>query len=515
MKVIDGFVRAEGRTLRNDAGEIVLRGWGIGNWLLCEGYMWMEQKSTRMDRPNRIERFIQELLGATKAKAFWQAFRENYVTLEDVKYMKAMGHNSIRLPINWALFLEDEPGVVFKEEGFKIIDKAVAWCKEADLYLLIDMHGAPGGQTGANIDDSVDDMPRLFMDADKFEKGVALWAEIARRYKDEAAVAGYDLLNEPIREGMPDVSQYVPDLVRFYDAAIGRIRGVDTRHLIALEGHYWATNLAFLTHKYDDNYCLHFHRYREHPEMKNFAAFLDASKKWDIPLWLGETGENYPEWFSAIAQICEEHHISYHFWPYKKMGKVNCSMTIATPDGWDDILAYAAGGKHPGYDRAEKILAEYLDNLLLAKCSKNPNVDRAILRNGEYTLRATDYAERPGCFHGHPKRENLFDFRQGKDIEIVEVTPKGEPRFFFDHQWDRFNIVLSEGEFVSYHAPRFTPKAVTLHGQFTPGSRLRFAGKEIAPDGDTATLPLDAPTPDLLKLECLHGTLRLDRLLLH
>ena len=70
-------------------------------------------------------------------------------------------------------------------KGFTLLDNLVAWCKKHHLYVIIDMHGAPGGQTGANIDDSADDQPRLFMEPKNQERLVDLWVKIATRYKDE------------------------------------------------------------------------------------------------------------------------------------------------------------------------------------------------------------------------------------------------------------------------------------------------------------------------------------------
>jgi hypothetical protein len=249
--------------------------------------------------------------------------------------------------------------------------------------------------------------------------------------------------------------------------------------------------------------------------MRNFTPFIEVAQRWNIPMWLGETGENNPDWTSAVSQICEEHHISYHFWPYKKMEaqKKNSSVSIVPPEGWGEITAYAdKGGKSPGHERAENILTEFLKNMLLENCIKRENVDRAILRNGEFILRATEYAERAGSYKGHPKRDNVFDFRINRDIEIVEIHPKQTKRFFFDNQWDRFNIVLTEGEFVSYYAPRFTPVKVGFYGKFDTGSRIKFDGKEVALSGDKATIDLSKPSTDLLKLECVKGKIQLDRL---
>lgn len=60
------------------------------------------------------------------------------------------------------------------------------------------MHGAPGGQTGQNIDDSPNDLPEAFMEEKYQDKLEGLWVKLATKYKDEPVVAAYDLLNEPL-----------------------------------------------------------------------------------------------------------------------------------------------------------------------------------------------------------------------------------------------------------------------------------------------------------------------------
>jgi len=67
---VKGFLKAKGRTIVNgDGEEIILVGWGLGNWLLSEGYMWMSSNKT-FDRPRRIEAVVQELSGSKYADEF-------------------------------------------------------------------------------------------------------------------------------------------------------------------------------------------------------------------------------------------------------------------------------------------------------------------------------------------------------------------------------------------------------------------------------------------------------------
>ncbi len=166
--MIDGYLRAQGGNIVNGSGEtVLLKGWGLGNRLLQEGYMWYVFGNRRFDRPRRIEAVVEELTGKEYAHRFWKRFRKNYVTREDILRMAQLGYNSVRIPFCYRLFLEEGPGIVWKEEGFELLDRCIDWCGEAGIYAFLDLHGAPGGQTGANIDDCIDDVPRLFLDREQ------------------------------------------------------------------------------------------------------------------------------------------------------------------------------------------------------------------------------------------------------------------------------------------------------------------------------------------------------------
>ena len=173
------FLRTRGQDMVNEKGEkVLLRGVGLGNWMLPEGYMW--KFGNQADRPRRIEKLVSDLIGPENAKRFWTEFRQNYIAEADIRRIAELGYNSVRPALNSRLFLtesgEPEPG----SEGFQLLDNLVKWCKANGIYVIIDMHGAPGGQTGQNIDDSEDDQPKLFMDAKYEEQLVNLWVAIAR-----------------------------------------------------------------------------------------------------------------------------------------------------------------------------------------------------------------------------------------------------------------------------------------------------------------------------------------------
>ena len=152
------------------------------------------------DRPRKIEKIVSDLIGPEPAAKFWHEYRAQYVTRKDIQRIAQLGFNSVRPAMNARLFLSEGYNPVYQQEGFELLDHLIQWCKQSGIYVIIDMHAAPGGQTGQNIDDSAQDQPELFMDVRNQDRLVALWVKIATRYQNEPTVAAYDLLNEPLPE---------------------------------------------------------------------------------------------------------------------------------------------------------------------------------------------------------------------------------------------------------------------------------------------------------------------------
>ena len=125
---------------------IHIRATNLGNWMVPEGYMWLFQGGPQS--PSEIRALVLELLGPEGSEAFWKKYRENYVTREDIALLHRAGFNAIRVPLHYGLFESDDA------EGFQLLDKLIGWSRTEDLYVILDLHAAPGGQTGTNIDDS-------------------------------------------------------------------------------------------------------------------------------------------------------------------------------------------------------------------------------------------------------------------------------------------------------------------------------------------------------------------------
>lgn len=523
---VNGFLQAKGTAIVNEKGEeILLYGWGLGNWLLNEGYMWRAGKN--FDRSRKMEATIRKLAGDAYADTFWKRFRDIYVSQTDIRYMAQLGCNSVRIPINWRLFLEDKPGLHFKDAGFFLLDRCIDWCEKYKIYAFIDMHGAPGGQTGTNIDDSADDFPHLFDDADSWDKAIGLWTEIARRYAGRWIVGGYDLLNEPLhtpdRNG--DVDYLVPKLALFYKEACAAIRKVDNRHLLSLEGHHWSTRLEVFDQKYDENMLLHFHRYWCVPDISSYQPYLDRAKALDCPLWLGESGENELTWFSAMYPLALSLGIGINIWPWKKIGDENAPLTIQKPENWDLFIDSVNGEPLLAPSETRQILDEYLENCKFENCIKHPKVTAAVLRRPNCVVRATDFDALPKQLACSGKRTESSPYRLGCGMKIV-LDPAPFDPIKAEKSFNCYLLEMETGEFACYSIYDLHEKDRVSFSLFplTDTDVLVFQNETLlskqhfAPTGQpqlSKPMFLSAAAESVVKIEVASGAARFDTLSFH
>src|SRR5438128_6054988 len=97
-----GFLRAQNARIVNGQGEqILLRGMGLGGWMLQEGYMLgLRNEGTQ----HSIKARITDLIGQEDCDKFYQLWRENFMSRADIDLLASSGFNSIRLPMHYNLF---------------------------------------------------------------------------------------------------------------------------------------------------------------------------------------------------------------------------------------------------------------------------------------------------------------------------------------------------------------------------------------------------------------------------
>ena len=389
----EGFLRADGTRIVDGQGrEVLLRGMGLGGWMLQEGYMLGIKKEGTQ---HSIKARIADLVGKEDTERFYTLWRQNHMTRADVDRLAASGFNSIRLPMHYNLFtlpIEEEPVKgedTWLATGFDMTDNLLAWCRANRMYLILDLHAAPGGQgRDANISDYDPAKPSLWESEENRRKTVALWRKLAERYADEPWIGGYDILNEPNwtfegkdKNGREDVSnQPVWDL---YKAITRAIRERDTKHLIIVEGNGWGNNYSGFPELWDRNLVMSFHKYWNPNTDEAIARFLALREKYRVPIWLGESGENTSEWFRECVALVEKHGIGWAWWPYKKLTNPRCIMTVTPPDDFKKIVDYWNGeGARPTAEAARRGIFELVEQLKAANCRFNADVAHALIPAG-------------------------------------------------------------------------------------------------------------------------------------
>lgn len=368
VQVADGrLVDGAGRTLR-------WRGIGLGNWLLPEGYMWVLWGGPQS--PRAIEAMVVSLVGETRAAEFWRRYRDVFVAEADIAAIAAEGFDHVRLPINSRVLVDDAGRRI--RSGWALLDRLVEWCRTHGLTVVLDLHGAPGGQTGTEIDDSPHGRPDLFTDPRHRELTIRLWTMLAEHFRNEPVVAGYDLLNEPL----PGEHQHrhADDLIALYRDLTAAIRRVDPYHVIIYEGTHWATNVEIFAEVWDPNSMIEFHKYWSPPDTTSITDFLAVRERLGLPLYMGEGGENNPAWLHRTFQLLTEHGIGWNLWPWKKLDTDTSPYSVVPPPRWQDVVVWAAGrGPQPTPDDAWTILQDLLERMQFAHCQRRPEVINSVL----------------------------------------------------------------------------------------------------------------------------------------
>lgn len=413
------FLKTQGTRVINELGEEVrLIGVGLGNWLLPEGYMWL-WGDTQADRPRRIETVIQGLIGKEKSDMFWQQFYSNYIVEEDIKRIRELGFNSIRLPINYRFIMNE--GGTFIEERLLVLDNVIKWCKDNELYVILDLHGAPGGQTGTNIDDSVNDFPELFTNRKFQEQTIEVWRCLATRYKDNPAIAGYDLLNEPLPNWFREFNN---KLVELYKELISEIRKIDKKHIIILEGVVWSNDWSIFTSKFGEKIILQAHKYWNNPDYNSIKQYIEIGQRLDCPIWIGETGENTNDWYVGTFQLLSDYNIGWNLWPWKKMSCDNSPYSINKPNDWDMIINAIKGKEKVSEADAQKIFAELLENIKIENCKFNSMVINSVFKKAPLRIQSEffDYKGSGISFNSKVIKKNNIEFRESDNVKISFIN---------------------------------------------------------------------------------------------
>ena len=378
----EGFLKTQGAKIIDENGqEVILRGIGLGGWMLQEGYMM--HTSSFANSQFQLRNKIRELVGRQNMEAFYNSWLINHVQKEDIDSLASWGFNSVRLPMHYNLYtlpIEEEPVPgqnTWLDKGFLLTDSLLSWCAKNNMYLILDLHAAPGGQGhDAGISDYDETKPSLWESEPNRSKTVALWQKLAQRYADEPWIGGYDLINETNWNLQGNLM-----LKSLYQDITSAIRLVDSTHIIFIEGNWFANDFNGLTPPWDDNMVYSFHKYWNHNNQSSISWMLDIRNRYNVPVWCGEAGENSNVWFTDAIRLLENNKIGWAWWPLKKIESISGPLSINKSAGYQRLLDYWQGlASRPTVDYSVRALMELAENAKLENCISHKDVIDAMIR---------------------------------------------------------------------------------------------------------------------------------------
>jgi hypothetical protein len=421
------FMRAEGKNIVDINGNnFISRSIGTGNWMIQEGYM-MKSTDAGINTQWQFTEKLIETIGQERTDSFYNVWLSNHFTRADVDSMKAWGFNAVRPALHYKLFtlpIEDEPVAgknTWLDKGFVMVDSLIKWCADNEMYVFLDMHGTPGGQgTNMDISDYNPAKDALWENQENKDKLIALWKKLAERYKDEKWVGGYDLINETNWSFTESGNKPLWDL--FIDITEA-IREVDQNHIIILEGNGFANDYNGLPALWDDNMVLSFHKYWSYNDENSLDWMINLRDQRNVPLWLGESGENSNTWFTQLISLAENKNIGWSWWPVKK-GGINNVMEVTVNDDYTKLLDFWKNGT-PAMtaDEAFQAVLTFADNHKIENCFIHYDVIDAMMR-------------------------------QASSIESVPFIDHklGEPIFFSDYDFGRNNVAYTDSDTANYNS---------------------------------------------------------------
>lgn len=543
---VKGFLHADGMKFVNGDGEqIILNGYGVGNWQNPEGFMigapkhpfteFFQGKPGRFDRRRTVTQVIRELCGSKYLETFWDRWEENHLGEADIRAMAQVGFNTVRLVLNANALMDEEPGIHFNEKCFGRLDKVIDWCEKYRIYAVLDMHGAPGGACGCCGDSLSNNFPQLFYDDESWERAICLWEELARRYGDRWIVAGYDLLNEPV--SLPEEWEAIPLLGRFYDEAIARIRKIDKIHMFFLEGPNFARGNQIFDHDFDPegrNWCIETHIYGASGEIRELYPHLLKCKEYNVPMWIGETGSTSIH-NAIFFDICREYGIGYSLWCWKTAmetpGDTRC-VGYDLPKDWELVRSFCAGGPKPSYEKSQRIFDEMLENFKYENCVHNKEFTRISKKQPDITLPGAGYDSfnADGTrYTGHWMYSNYLNFRMEDRTKLVwlledrdlpfppfEVYPCEQRTY---DPMECLALELGPEEYANYTVHEVVkPCAVSLNARSADGAEFtvycngrKLGDGTLDSDGFTRTAALIMAPAEMarVRIQVTQGTLQI------
>jgi aryl-phospho-beta-D-glucosidase BglC (GH1 family) len=406
--------RTNGDLIVDGTGKTVtLHGFGLGAWHLLEGYLignpggcpaTDQYGVSRSDNPLcRTDRYIRKAIidkvGAANAQTFFDAFEANFFNEAEMAQIQKWGFNFFRLPINANRLLDENAGgppYTYIQRGFKQLDDIAAWAQKYKMYVMIDMHAAPGAQINHNIADAIFEYDatyghlcgkrRLWDDPTTFwPRTIDLWLTIAKRYASNPYIMGYEFLNEPMMPGVEPPCQgesnratAIADwtkhnnapLLDLYKQITKALRDAGDKKIMVAEAAYWGMNFNGMQTPWDTNMVYAFHYYPAPTTAGFFGPGGNAGSSFqpvisqNIPIMCSETDNGGSAFVNFMKTSNSGNPMSWAVWTHKPGMLWNCTRPTSYSNLCSNWNATSAAD-------AQTALMEYAASLATNKCTVN------------------------------------------------------------------------------------------------------------------------------------------------
>ena len=318
------MLHANGTNIVDASGnKIQLRGVNLGGLFVMEKWMSPLDSGNLPDTYSVIQT-LDNRFGVATEQSLITTYQQSWITGTDLDNIKNAGFNLIRIPVWWGQFyvLNNTTPSGWRPDAFTMLDWLVTNAAARGIYVVIDMHGVVGGQSNSD-DTGYQNQNAYWTSATNQASTAYMWQQIATHYKDNPAVAGYDLINEPI--GAPNTNA----VWTAYNNLYNTIRSVDPTHMLIMEGTFGSWNWSMLPppSQYGwSNVMYEMHEYQYNGSQAQVTSGSDNQvtdfinhASWNVPGYIGEFndfGYGPTAWLHSINAY-DNAGLNWTVWSYK------------------------------------------------------------------------------------------------------------------------------------------------------------------------------------------------------
>ncbi|KAI9924927.1 hypothetical protein MW887_006333 [Aspergillus wentii] len=291
-----------------------IRGVNMGSHLVFEPWIAENAWSDMGCKGQKSEFDCVSKMGQDAANKAFAGHWDSWITEDDIAEIVSYGLNTIRIPVGYwikedLVYSDSEH---FPQGGFDYLEKLCGWASDAGLYIIMDLHGAPGAQTAKNpFTGQYADTPGFYQDY-QYERALKFleWMTTTIHQNDKFRNVGMlEVVNEPVQ----NADKVKTMRTSYYPQAFDRIRAAEKNATVDKKDYLHIQMMDKLWGSGDPNESLkdlYYAAYDDHRYLK--WANVDVSKDSYISTSCSdELNSNTPtivgEWSLSVPDDVESH----------------------------------------------------------------------------------------------------------------------------------------------------------------------------------------------------------------